>query len=124
MAKAVGNYANSQLIKMEALKAGYVEGIALDHNGYVSEGSGENLFLVKGGVLYTPPLVASVLAGITRDSIVQLAKGLEIPVVEQMLPREMLYVRRRGVPDRHRGRGHAPSLHRQDHRSAPGAADR
>lgn len=92
MAKAVGNYANSQLIKMEALKAGYVEGIALDHNGYVSEGSGENLFLVKGGVVYTPPLVASVLAGITRDSIVQLAKGLDIPVVEQMLPREMLYV--------------------------------
>ncbi len=92
MAKAVGNYLNSQLIKMEALKGGYAEGIALDANGYVSEGSGENLFVVKGGVLYTPPLVASILAGVTRDSILRLARRLAIPVVEQMLPREMLYV--------------------------------
>ena len=92
MAKAGANYMNSQLIKMEAVANGYVEGIALDVNGYVSEGSGENLFLVKNGTIYTPPLGNSVLGGITRDSIIRLAKDLGIPVVEQLIPREMLYI--------------------------------
>jgi branched-chain amino acid aminotransferase len=92
MAKTAANYMNSQLIKMEAIKDGYVEGIALDSEGYISEGSGENLFLVKNGTLLTPPLVSSVLPGITRDSVVQLARRLRIPVEEARLPREMLYV--------------------------------
>ncbi len=92
MAKAGGNYLNSQLIRMEAEINGYDEGIALDVNGVLSEGSGENLFLVRGGVLYTTPLASSVLNGITRSSILTLAKELGIPVMEQMLPREMLYV--------------------------------
>ncbi len=92
MAKTAGNYMNSQLIKMEAIKAGYVEGIALDAEGHLSEGSGENLFLVKNGTLLTPPLVSSVLPGITRDSVIQLARKLRIPVEEARLPREMLYI--------------------------------
>jgi branched-chain amino acid aminotransferase len=92
MAKTAANYMNSQLIKMEAVKAGYVEGIALDSEGYLSEGSGENLFLVKNGTLLTPPLVSSILPGITRDSVVQLARRLRIPVEEARLPREMLYI--------------------------------
>src|SRR5262245_8042023 len=92
MAKSAANYMNSQLIKMEAIKAGYVEGIALDADGYLSEGSGENLFLVKNGTLLTAPLVSSVLPGITRDSVLTLARRLGIPVAEQMLPREMLYI--------------------------------
>jgi branched-chain amino acid aminotransferase len=92
MAKTSANYMNSQLIKMEAIKAGYVEGIALDSDGYLSEGSGENLFLVKNGTLLTPPLVSSVLPGITRDTVVQLARRLRIPVEEARLPREMLYI--------------------------------
>jgi branched-chain amino acid aminotransferase len=92
LAKAGGNYMNSQLIRMEAETNGYAEGIALDVNGYLSEGSGENLFLVRGGTLYTTPLANSVLNGITRNSILQLAKQLGIPVVEQALPREMLYI--------------------------------
>ena len=92
MSKAGGNYLNSQLIRMEAEVNGYDEGIALDVNGLISEGSGENLFLVRGGVLYTTPLSSSVLNGITRSSILTLAKELGIPVVEQSLPREMLYV--------------------------------
>ena len=92
MAKAGGNYLNSQLIRMEAEINGYDEGIALDVNGLLSEGSGENLFLVRGGVLYTTPLANSVLNGITRNSILSLAKDLGIPVVEQALPRELLYV--------------------------------
>jgi branched-chain amino acid aminotransferase len=92
MAKTAANYMHSQLIKMEAIKAGYVEGIALDSDGYLSEGSGENLFLVKNGTLLTPPLVSSVLPGITRDTVVQLARRLRIPVEEARLPREMLYI--------------------------------
>jgi branched-chain amino acid aminotransferase len=77
---------------MEAIKEGYAEGIALDTEGYISEGSGENLFLVKKDTLVTPPLVSSVLPGITRDSVIALARRQGIPVVEQMMPREMLYV--------------------------------
>jgi branched-chain amino acid aminotransferase len=92
LAKAGANYMNSQLIRMEAEINGYSEGIALDTNGYLSEGSGENLFLVRGGVLYTTPLANSVLNGITRSSILTLARQLGIDVVEQPMPREMLYI--------------------------------
>jgi len=92
LAKAGANYMNSQLIRMEADLHGYAEGIALDTNGYLSEGSGENLFIVRGGILYTTPLANSVLSGITRDSVMTIAKSLGIPVVEQSLPRELLYI--------------------------------
>jgi branched-chain amino acid aminotransferase len=92
MAKSGANYMNSQLIKMEAILNGYVEGIALDVNGYVSEGSGENIFLVRNNKLMTAPLGNSVLPGITRDSVLTIARDLDIPVVEQGIPREMLYL--------------------------------
>src|SRR5579864_4905629 len=92
LAKAGANYMNSQLIKMEALANGYSEGIALDSNGYVSEGSGENIFVVRDGRIHTPPLGASVLPGITRSSIMTLCEDLGIRVSEQMIPREMLYI--------------------------------
>src|SRR5215467_9203356 len=92
MAKSGANYMNSQLIKMEAIVNGYAEGIALDTNGYVSEGSGENVFVVRNGVLQTAPLGNSVLPGITRDSVLTIAQDLDIPVVEQGIPREMLYI--------------------------------
>jgi branched-chain amino acid aminotransferase len=92
LAKAGANYMNSQLIRMEADINGYVEGIALDRNGYLSEGSGENLFLIRGGIIYTSPLANSVLNGITRDSILVLARQMGIQVVEQALPRELLYI--------------------------------
>jgi branched-chain amino acid aminotransferase len=92
MAKAGANYMNSQLIKMEAIVNGYAEGIALDSNGYVSEGSGENVFVVRNGVLQTAPLGNSVLPGITRDSAMQVARDLGIPLLEQVIPREMLYL--------------------------------
>lgn len=91
MAKATANYANSQLIKMEALVNGYHEGIALDDQGRVSEGSGENLFVVWKGRLYTPPFSASTLPGITRLTVLQLARDLGVDVEEKTLPREMLY---------------------------------
>jgi branched-chain amino acid aminotransferase len=92
MAKAGANYMNSQLIKMEALVNGYAEGIALDTNGYVSEGSGENVFVVRQGVLQTAPLGNSVLPGITRDAVLRIARELGIPIVESGIPREMLYI--------------------------------
>jgi len=92
MAKAGANYMNSQLIKMEAMANGYVEGIALDTAGYVSEGSGENIFVVRDGKIHTPPLGASVLPGITRDTILTLARDNRIPVIETLIPREMLYI--------------------------------
>lgn len=92
LAKAGANYMNSQLIRMEAEINGYAEGIALDTNGYLSEGSGENLFLVRGGTLYTTPLANSVLNGITRDSILTLAREHGLTVVEQAMPRELLYI--------------------------------
>jgi branched-chain amino acid aminotransferase len=92
LAKAGANYMNSQLIRMEAEINGYSEGIGLDTNGYLSEGSGENLFIVRGGVLYTAPLANSVLNGITRNSVLTLARQLGIDVVEQALPRELLYI--------------------------------
>ncbi|GIV87570.1 MAG: branched chain amino acid aminotransferase [Chloroflexus sp.] len=92
LAKAGGNYMNSQLIKMEALMNGYAEGIALDADGHVSEGSGENLFLVRNGIVYTPPLTSSILSGITRDTVMTLLRDLGVEVREQILPREMLYL--------------------------------
>jgi branched-chain amino acid aminotransferase len=92
LAKAGANYMNSQLIKMEALANGYSEGIALDAAGYVSEGSGENIFVVRDGKIHTPPLGASVLPGITRDAILMLSRDLGIPLVETIVPREMLYI--------------------------------
>ncbi len=92
LAKSAANYANSQLIKMEAIVEGYSEGIALDTNGQISEGSGQNLFLVRDEVLYTPPLSAAILPGITRDSIMQIARDLGFTVLEETLPRELLYI--------------------------------
>ena len=92
MAKATANYANSALIKMEALADGYSEGIALDVYGNVSEGSGQNIFIVRDGALLTPPMSASILSGITRDSIITLARELGYTVTETNLPRESLYV--------------------------------
>jgi len=92
MAKATGNYLNSALIKMEAITNGYTEGIALDNAGRVSEGSGENIFLVYGGRILTPPLAGTILPGITRDSIMTLARDAGYTVVEQNIAREMLYI--------------------------------
>lgn len=92
LSKAAGNYLNSQLIRMEAAANGYAEGIALDSTGYISEGSGENIFVVRGGKILTPPLGASVLPGITRDAIVKIAEQLGFPVVETLIPRELLYI--------------------------------
>jgi len=92
MAKAGGNYLNSQLSKMEAKLDGYSEGIMLDSFGLVSEGSGENLFVVRGGKLFTAPVSAGILQGITRDSVTRIARDLGYEVVEQIMPREMLYV--------------------------------
>ncbi|MBW7929723.1 MAG: branched-chain amino acid transaminase [Gammaproteobacteria bacterium] len=92
MAKAGGNYLSSTLISLEAKQRGFAEGIALSTDGTVSEGAGENIFLVRDGVLYTPPATASILTGITRDSIMVLARQAGISVVEQAIPREMLYL--------------------------------
>lgn len=91
LAKAAGNYLNSQLAKMEALANGYVEAIALGADGRVSEGTGQNLFLVRDGTLVTPIVDGTLLAGITRDSVLKLARELDIPTREQPVPREMLY---------------------------------
>ena len=92
LAKAGANYMNSQLIKMEALLDGYAEGIALNIRGHISEGSGENLFIVKEGIVVTPPLSSSVLPGITRESVITLLREMDIKVVEDTIPREMLYL--------------------------------
>src|SRR5205085_2008154 len=92
MAKSGANYMNSQLIKMEAIVNGYAEGIALDDRGYVSEGSGENIFLVHDGKVVTPPLASSILPGITRDSVIEICRALEIPLVESGIQRAALYV--------------------------------
>ncbi len=91
IAKAGGNYLNSQLIKLEAMANGYVEGIALDVTGNISEGSGENIFLVRDKTLFTPPLSAALLPGVTRSCMVTLAKDLGFAVVEMTIPREMLF---------------------------------
>jgi branched-chain amino acid aminotransferase len=92
MAKATGNYLNSMLIKMEAITNGYTEGIALDSAGRLSEGSGENLFLVYQGRILTPPLAGTILPGITRDTVITLAKDAGYIVVETQIAREMLYI--------------------------------
>jgi branched-chain amino acid aminotransferase len=92
MAKAGGNYLSSQLIVMEAARHGYAEGIALDVNGQLSEGSGENLFVIRDGVIYTPPATAALLPGITRDAVMTIARHLGYEVREQALPREVLYL--------------------------------
>jgi branched-chain amino acid aminotransferase len=92
MAKSGANYMNSQLIKLEAVEDGYVEGIALNWTGTLSEGSGENLFLVMNGQIYTAPLADSILPGITRNSIITIARDLGYEVIEASLPREMLYI--------------------------------
>lgn len=91
-AKAAANYMNAQLVKMEALTNGYAEGITLDPHGFVAEGSGENLFMVRGGGLVTPPLYSAILAGITRDSVLTLARDLKIPVEERPIQRGELYL--------------------------------
>ena len=91
-AKSAANYMNSQLIKMEAISNGFVEGIALDAQGNISEGSGENLFMVRDGVLFTPPLASAILAGITRDSVMQIARGLGYEVREGVIPRASIYI--------------------------------
>jgi len=92
LAKAGGNYLNSQLIKIEAVNDGFDEGVALDHYGFVSEGSGENIFLVRSGVIYTPPSSSSILPGITRHCVFTLARDLGIRIRQQVIPREALYV--------------------------------
>ena len=92
MAKAGGNYLNSQLIKIEAMNDGFDEGIALDHYGFVSEGSGENVFLVRNGVIYTPPSSSSILPGITRHCVFTLARNLGVRIHQQVIPREALYI--------------------------------
>jgi branched-chain amino acid aminotransferase len=92
MSKSGGNYVSSQFITMEARDLGFAEAIALDVNGLVSEGSGENIFAVYRGELYTPPVGASILLGVTRDCILTLARDLDMQVREQSFPREMLYV--------------------------------
>lgn len=92
MAKVVGNYVNSQLIKIDAIQDGYDEGIALDNYGYISEGSGENIFMVRHGVIYTPPSSSAILPGITRHCIFVLARELGISIRQHVLPRESLYI--------------------------------
>jgi branched-chain amino acid aminotransferase len=92
LAKSGANYMNSQLIKMEALLDGYAEGIALNIRGHISEGSGENIFLVQNGAIYTPPLSSSVLPGITRDSVITLIRGMGMRLIEETIPRELLYI--------------------------------
>ncbi len=90
--KMGGNYLSSQLISLEAKSRGFAEGIGLSHDGLVSEGAGENIFVVREGRLYTPPAAASILAGITRHTVITLARELGLEVIEQPIPREMLYI--------------------------------
>jgi branched-chain amino acid aminotransferase len=92
LAKCGANYMNSQLIKMEALLDGYVEGIALNIRGHISEGSGENIFVVKDDKVYTPPLSSSVLPGITRDTVITLIREMGVSLIEDTIPRELLYI--------------------------------
>ncbi len=92
MAKAGGNYLSSQLIVTEAVRHGYAEGIALDTNGMLSEGSGENVFVIRDGIIYTPPVTASLLPGITRDAAITIARSHGYEVREQNMPREVLYL--------------------------------
>ncbi|HEY7672775.1 MAG TPA: branched-chain amino acid transaminase [Gammaproteobacteria bacterium] len=92
LAKAGGNYLSSALVTLEARRLGFAEGIALNPAGYVSEGAGENLFVVQDGKLYTPPIAASILCGLTRDTVIRLAGTMDLAVIEQDIPRELLYI--------------------------------
>jgi branched-chain amino acid aminotransferase len=92
LSKTSGNYANAALIRMEAEANGYSEGIALDTFGYISEGSGENIFVVRNGEIYTPPLSASILPGITREMVIEISGDLGYRVSQENIPREMLYI--------------------------------
>ena len=92
LAKAGGNYLSSSLVTLEARRQGFTEGLALNTAGFVSEGAGENLFLVQGGKIYTPPVAASILSGLTRDAVFKLAESAGLVVVEQDIPRELLYI--------------------------------
>jgi branched-chain amino acid aminotransferase len=92
MVKAVGNYVNSQMVILEAKRHGYAEGLVLDTQGFVCEGSGENVFLFYDGALYTPPVGESILPGVTRSYVLQLARDMDIPVREERVAREMLYM--------------------------------
>jgi branched-chain amino acid aminotransferase len=92
LAKAGGNYLSSALVTLEARRLGFAEGIALNSNGFVSEGAGENLFLVHDSRLYTPPVSASILAGLTRHTVIELAESLGLAIAEQNIPRELLYI--------------------------------
>jgi branched-chain amino acid aminotransferase len=92
LAKAGGNYLSSALVTLEARRLGFAEGIALNSHGFISEGAGENIFLIRDGRIYTPPSSASILVGITRDTVIRLAASLDLEVVEQDIPREMLYI--------------------------------
>jgi branched-chain amino acid aminotransferase len=92
LAKAGGNYLSSILVTLEARRLGFAEGLALNSEGFVSEGAGENLFLVQDGKLYTPPVCASILAGLTRDSVFKLAETAGLTVIEQNIPRDLLYI--------------------------------
>jgi branched-chain amino acid aminotransferase len=92
LAKAGSNYMSSQLIKMEAMTDGYTEGIGLDVDGFVSEGSGENIFVIRDGVIYTPTLDSCILPGLTRDCVKKIAKEMDVPFVETKIQREMLYI--------------------------------
>ena len=114
MAKSTANYANSALVKMEAIADGYSEGIVLDVAGHVSEGSGQNIFIVRDNMIYTPSLGSSILGGITRDSIITLARGLGYTVTESVDPARGAVPRRRGVLRRHGRRGDAGPVGRQD----------
>ena len=124
MSKAAANYMNSQLIRMEATFNGYAEGIALDTGGHVSEGSGMNVFLVHDGTLYTPPLATSILPGITRNTVVTIAEDLDIPVKEQVIPREMLYIVDEVFFVRHGRRNHAHPLASTKSKSAKASPGR
>ena len=92
MGKAAGNYLSSQLISMEAKRLGFAEGIGLGVDGSVSEGAGENLFVIRDGIIYTPGLASSILQGITRDTVITLARAHGFEVREQSIPREFLYL--------------------------------
>jgi branched-chain amino acid aminotransferase len=92
MAKAGGNYLSSILVTLEARRLGFAEGIAMNSSGYVSEGAGENIFLVKDEILYTPPAAASILSGLTRDMVIKFAESMGLKLLEQNIPREMLYI--------------------------------
>ena len=128
-AKAVSNYTNSILANQEATDDGYDEAMLLDANGFVSEGAGENVFVVKDGVVYTPDLSAGALNGITRNTVLHICKDLGLELVQKRITRDEIYISRRGLLHRHRGRGHADPrtrphhagqrLARPDHREDP-----